>query len=482
MNKKILLSTLIFLIFLIFLILYGGKQAIKSKTGDTIYDKIAQTVPESIKLNIKQTFFKSESLKQEMYLKDKLINELKKKENKKNNIILDIHKKIYFKKVYNDQYKIRDNLLNYSFFQTLFLSNPKNEYAIASGYLDIFEDKLIVATGDGLFLKIELTNLINNNEFFAEKIQSNFKKIITSKEIFQKSYFGIKDVLIKNNKLFVSFTNEVKKDCFNTGLMVAELNSLEEFKFKRINYSDECADREKMDVSHGGGRIVSFSKDEILLTSGDYYQEQKVQNLKSIFGKILKINFNTEKYKIISYGHRNPQGLKYLKDKKIVISTEHGPIGGDEINVINLDTDVSDRNYGWPIASYGVGQQTNPSSILDYEKKYNSHDNFTEPLKQYTPSIGISEIISIPTDFINYNENEKFFVSSLGLNLNEGDLSLHYIETNDKYNKVLKSQIIPFQERIRDIIYSSKLNCFILFLESDRLFKGGPSISSLCKK
>ena len=85
-------------------------------------------------------------------LVDKLINELEKKENKKNNIILNKYKKLYFKKVYSDQYKIRDNLLNYSFFQTLYLSNAKNEYAIASGYLDIFDDKLIVATGDGIFL------------------------------------------------------------------------------------------------------------------------------------------------------------------------------------------------------------------------------------------------------------------------------------------------------------------------------------------
>ena len=74
--------------------------------------------------------------------------------------------------------------------------------------------------------------------------------------------------------------------------------------------------------------------------------------------------------------------------------------------------------------------KTNPSSILDYEKKYRSHDNFIEPLKQYTPSIGISEIISIPNKFIKSGKNPIFFVSSLGLNLNEGDLSLHFIETD----------------------------------------------------
>ena len=481
MNKKILLGILLILLILPLSTSYIGKKAIESRTGDTIYDKFAQTIPEPIKLKIKKTFFKSELLKQEIYLKDKLINELEKKENKKNNIILNKYKKLYFKKVYSDQYKIRDNLLNYSFFQTLYLSNAKNEYAIASGYLDIFDDKLIVATGDGIFLKIKLTNLLSNNEFFGEVINSNFKKIITSKEIFQKSYFGIKDIFINNNKIFVSYTNQVKENCFNTGLLVSEINSLKEFKFRKINYSLECADKEKMDVSHGGGRIVSFNKDEILITSGDYYQEEKVQNLDSIFGKILKINLNNEKYEIISYGHRNPQGLKYLKDKKIIISTEHGPIGGDEINVINLNNDVLDRNYGWPIASHGVGTQTNPSSILDYEKKYSSHNDFVEPLKQYTPSIGISEIITIPNNFIKSNENQNFFISSLGLNLSEGDLSLHYIETDNDYKKVVHSQIIPFQERIRDIIYSSKLDCFILFLESDRLFKGGPSISPLCK-
>ena len=70
---------------------------------------------------------------------------------------------------------------------------------------------------------------------------------------------------------------KLKKIVFNTGIMVSDLNSIDKLEFKKINYSTECADRNNMDVSHGGGRIVSFSKDEILFTSGDYYQEQNVK-------------------------------------------------------------------------------------------------------------------------------------------------------------------------------------------------------------
>mgnify|MGYP001246086935 CR=1 FL=1 len=116
------------------------------------------------------------------------------------------------------------------------------------------------------------------------------------------------------------------------------------------------------------------------------------------------------------------------------------------------------------------------------KKKYKSHEGFIEPLIQYTPSIGISEIIEIPNKFLNIKSNvNKFFVSSLGLKASEGDLSLHYIETNKLNDKVINKEIIPILERIRDIVYSENFNYYILFLESDRLIKGGPSISFLYK-
>ena len=69
----------------------------------------------------------------------------------------------------------------------------------------------------------------------------------------------------------------------------------------------------------------------------------------------------------------------------------------------------------------------------------------------------------------------------MGLKAAEGDLSLHYVETDHMNNQVIKVEIIPFLERIRDIVYYENSNYFILFLESDRMSKGGPSISFLFK-
>ena len=60
-------------------------------------------------------------------------------------------------------------------------------------------------------------------------------------------------------------------------------------------------------------------------------------------------------------------------------------------------------------------------------------------------------------------------------------MSLHYIETNILNDTVINKEIIPFLERIRDIVYSESFNYYILFLESDRRIKGGPSISFLFK-
>ena len=475
--KKIILSFSVLIFCLIFFFIYLGKTAIVSTTGKTFAEKIASKIPEKQKRFLKKKFFKNEMLKLEIQNQNKLILELQNKERKKNNIILDKYNKIYFEKprellAERDDYSI-------FLFQTKFLANGKNDFAIASGYLDLFEEHLIVVTGDGLLFRIKTNEIINSkSDFFAHKINTNFRKLINIPEFFKKSYFGIKDVLIMENKIFLSFSNEVYDNCFNTGILKGDMN-LNFIEFEKISLTKEdCVKKDKMDNALQGGRLVKYSKDEILFSHGDWMNGEKAQDKESIFGKIIKFNIKDNTYKIISYGHRNPQGLLYLKEANLVFETEHGPIGGDEINLINLNDNNIEKNYGWPIASYGVGEQRSAKTFTSTSKKYKSHDGFIEPIKYYVPSIGISEIVRVsPTFFEKNSENYDFFVSSLGTKISEGDMSLHHIEIDQKSFKILNNNIIPIQERIRDVIYHKKSESLILFIESDRMFKGGPSIA-----
>ena len=91
----------------------------------------------------------------------------------------------------------------------------------------------------------------------------------------------------------------------------------------------------------------------ILFSIGYSYVKNAAQEVNSLLGKIIKINLDSKKSKIISIGHRNPQGLKYIKDENLIINSEHGPKGGDEINFNKLDEGKKTKNFGWDIASYG---------------------------------------------------------------------------------------------------------------------------------
>ncbi len=61
---------------------------------------------------------------------------------------------------------------------------------------------------------------------------------------------------------------------------------------------------------------------------GDFRSRFRAQNEDSIFSKILEINKKTNDYKVISIGHRNPQGLFFDSKKNILLEAEHGPEGG----------------------------------------------------------------------------------------------------------------------------------------------------------
>ena len=99
-------------------------------------------------------------------------------------------------------------------------------------------------------------------------------------------------------------------------------------------------------------------------------------------------------------GHRNPQCLYFDKENNYILETEHGPMGADEINLIELNKNDKNEipNYGWAIASAGIHYGASdgvPNKSYEKYPLYKSHKEhgFIEPAIQFSPSIAPSEIV-----------------------------------------------------------------------------------------
>ncbi|MCI5046545.1 MAG: PQQ-dependent sugar dehydrogenase [Aquisalinus sp.] len=145
--------------------------------------------------------------------------------------------------------------------------------------------------------------------------------------------------------------------------------------------------------AHYGGRIAFLSDGTLLLTTGDGYRHrEEAQKLDNHFGKIIRLNddgtvpadnpfVDTQDAlpEIWSYGHRNPQGIVFDDKNSIVYAHEHGPRGGDEVNIIEKG-----NNYGWPVICYCIdysGAQITPFSQMD---------GMEQSIVHYEPSIAPS--------------------------------------------------------------------------------------------
>ena len=334
-----------------------------------------------------------------------------------------------------------------------FYNGINNQYP-GSGYLDFYLDNLVILSSRGI-LAYESKN--EQNILHFQQIKNNINEFIGEKQFAKGNWFSLKDLVIDNNKIYVSFTEEIKENCWNTSLLYAEFN-YEDIIFKKIFSPKECINAldnidQEFNAHQSGGRIVPVKNEKhIILTIGDYRNRFLAQDLQSVNGKIIKINVEKNSFEIISMGHRNPQGLLFDKDNNFILSTEHGPYGGDEINFIKFD-EKNIPNYGWPSASYGehYGKkiQANKNKYEKYPL-YKSHKdhNFIEPLKYFVPSIGISEIVKI--------DKKNYVVSSLK------DKSLYFFKLNKK-NEIVNWNKVYTHERIRDLIL--KNNYLYLFLE-----------------
>ena len=379
---------------------------------------------------------------------------------------------INFKSVFKD--KKLNGLDNYSYskYSTDDILFNGNRGAIGTAFIDFYDNdkNLLIATYDGIFAYTDLNNL----EKF-KKINSNINSLINYERFYFHEHYGVKDIHINNKKLYVSYIGKQKDNCYDLKIISAVLNEIFlnfELFYQTSNCVDENNNHGFWAHQGGGGRIVNLDNANLLFTTGDFRNRPLSQNIKSDFGKILKINIQNKKSEVVSLGHRNPQGLYYSKKFDFILSTEHGPKGGDEININNKPFSKV-KNFGWPISSYGEHYKKNYSEKILNEAPLNkSHKKFgfEEPIKYFDPSIGISQTISL-------NEADtEFFVGAMGNEIADQDLGLHYIRLNEKRDKIIDHNYFLLNERVRDMVVSKDKKIIIIFLESTS------SISILRKK
>jgi glucose/arabinose dehydrogenase len=140
-------------------------------------------------------------------------------------------------------------------------------------------------------------------------------------------------------------------------------------------------------VQHAAGRIEVIDKKNVYLTTGDLgFPKIGDRKARGTLGSIYKVSSSA--FERVSQGHRNPQGVQLI-GKDLYIS-EHGPRGGDEINLVEVGKD-----YGWPFVTYGQ-----PYGSGDYVRpsKTGTHEGFIKPLYYWVPSVAPTELILLPDD------------------------------------------------------------------------------------
>ncbi len=457
-KKKFAIFGLILLILILF---YKFLSSNIGQEQTKFIQEIKYIIPENIKQFVKKKIFVfryNESLENQINFQNQRVEDAYKAIEE----IFEYGYSFKFSKTSTDVIDLNKSKIKISKFSLDLLT-----YNGPRSYLQYYDEKLFLISGTGKLLFTFEENILKENLLFY-KIDSNILKISGKQN---QELVQVKDFLIDDNKIYVSYLNKKKENCYENKIIYGDL-SQEFIEFELFFSTNEC---KKYATPSVGGNLSIYKNNKIIITIGDYYcyereqldfcEKNLPQSKNSYLGKIISINKKNKETEILSMGHRNSQGLFYDKDKNMIWSTDHGPEGGDEINIIK-EPDREYNNFGWPISSYGKHYE-GPGLEKKYEiaplnKSHNAH-GFIEPLKYFTPAIGISQIIKLENFF--YDEKIEIYVGSLGFDLDEGDLSLHNFILNKKL-EILEHNIIPIYDRIRDIEYISKHNKMILFLEN----------------
>lgn len=307
----------------------------------------------------------------------------------------------------------------------------------------------------GLFIKNYKNRKLKYDLFLQNGLMINneyTKEFFLPKDIDFSKNGGVKAVFEINKKKYALYSN------FSGNCRYATIQNIET---QEIILKTKCLpDIDNVDFNGLGGGYVE-KDDEIYFSIGSpEWNSKKIRKLAQdknfFYGKIIKINKNTYDIEIFSLGHKNPQGISFSKEKLFAI--EHGPQGGDEINLIEKN-----GNYGWPIVSYGT-EYNNGKSFRKNDK------NFIKPLFTFIPSVAPSSLNNCPSNLSQYYKDD---ICLMFLTLR--DMSMYILLINKTNKNVISFEKLNLEKRLRHFgLKSNKLfqknNLFFITADGDGVY------------
>jgi glucose/arabinose dehydrogenase len=241
--------------------------------------------------------------------------------------------------------------------------------------------------------------LITDRAGLLYRVDKNRKKVLikNTPNVLSKGQGGLLDVEIhpdydQNGWVYMTYSKfkEVEGSTWTTTALVR--GKLENDSFANVEELFEANPYTKT-THHYGSRIVFDGKGYVYFTVGERGKHfEYAQNTDNDLGKIHRLHEDgkvptdnpfygkkPDSQSLYAYGNRNPQGLVQNPVTKDIWEHEHGPRGGDEINIVK-----SGLNFGWPTISYGINYDGKP--ITNLSKK----EGMEQPVFYYLPSIAPS--------------------------------------------------------------------------------------------
>lgn len=279
------------------------------------------------------------------------------------------------------------------------------------GGLAVLGEKVVVITQDGVFAASspeDLTKLAvtpPNNGIEAYRRAAESERYATYNHAPERLRYNDIFILPQENRLrfFISFTKYFEnEECYRNvvadhttprGVIALDEVSIAQSDWTTLYQTEPCLPlKPRYNAIEGhmaGGRIAFDGVDKLYLASGDFhwdgvYAEKAIAQLDDYeYGKVIEINIDTRKSRVISKGHRNMQGIAFVGSGELYV-LEHGFRGGDELNRI-----VEGRDYGFPKETLGTLYNKRP---VPNTLSLGRHDVFEPPLFAWLPSVAISSL------------------------------------------------------------------------------------------